>query len=144
MTINHLQGFSLKASGCCYARACFQYSINDFIIIIGKHQGPNKRQETEAARAQPQQAVVPQQLIEPPNKILFLQNVPEDATQEQIVAIFQQFAGFKDVSMVPGRKGIAFVEFQDEIQSGVAMGSLQGFKMTADQALVVSFAKSGY
>eukprot|EP00029_Vermamoeba_vermiformis_P011462 TRINITY_DN6308_c0_g1_i1.p1 TRINITY_DN6308_c0_g1~~TRINITY_DN6308_c0_g1_i1.p1 ORF type:complete len:228 (+),score=51.55 TRINITY_DN6308_c0_g1_i1:58-741(+) len=107
-----------------------------------KNQGPNKRQETEAARAQqPHQVMMPTQM-ELPNKILFLQNVPEETTKEQVVAIFQPFTGFKDVAMVPGRKGIAFVEFDDEIQSGVAMGSLQGFRLDNDHALVITFAKS--
>ncbi len=110
--------------------------------MTDKNQGPNKRQETEAARAQqPQQVIMPTQM-EMPNKILFLQNVPEETTKEQVVAIFQPFTGFKDVAMVPGRKGIAFVEFDDEIQSGVAMGSLQGFRMDNDHALVITFAKS--
>jgi RNA recognition motif-containing protein len=86
---------------------------------------------------------MPQQ-IEPPNKILFLQNVPETATQEQVATVFQQFPGFKEVQMVPGRKGIAFVEFEDEMHSAAAMSGLQGYRIDADHAFVITFAKSGF
>ena len=43
--------------------------------------------------------------------------------------------------MVPARPGIAFVEFDSSSQAGVAMNGLQGFKITQDDAIIVSFAK---
>ena len=51
-----------------------------------------------------------------------------------------RYDGLKDVRMVPG-KGVAFVEFENEIQSGHAMEGLQNFKITPDYPLAVSFAK---
>ena len=46
------------------------------------------------------------------------------------------------VRMVEARPGIAFVEFENEMQSGVAMSGLQGFKVTPTNAMAISFAKS--
>ena len=44
--------------------------------------------------------------------------------------------------MVESRPGIAFVEFENEMQSGVAMSGLQGFKVTPANAMAITFAKS--
>lgn len=44
--------------------------------------------------------------------------------------------------MVEARPGIAFVEFENEMQSGVAMSGLQAFKVTPTNAMAISFAKS--
>ena len=43
--------------------------------------------------------------------------------------------------MVEARPGIAFVEYENEMQSGVAMGGLQGFKVTPQNAMQISYAK---
>ena len=32
--------------------------------------------------------------------------------------------------MVPGGKGLAFIEFTDEVTAGTALAGLQGFKLT--------------
>jgi len=77
----------------------------------------------------------------PPSPILFVQNLPDETTTMMLSMLFQQFPGFKEVRLVPGKKGIAFVEFENEIQSGVAMNGLQGFKITTEHLMVISFAK---
>ena len=43
--------------------------------------------------------------------------------------------------LVPGRHDIAFVEFENEVQSAAARDSLQGFKITPTHAMKISFAK---
>lgn len=58
-------------------------------------------------------AVVPDEYL-PPNKILFLQNVPEEYDVEALSTIFGRFEGFREVRTVPGRSGIAFVEYDAE------------------------------
>ena len=42
---------------------------------------------------------------------------------------------------MPGKSGIAFVEFESEAQSGVAMGGLQNFKITPTDLMKISYAK---
>ena len=55
--------------------------------------------------------------------------------------LFQQFPGYKEVRLVPGKKGIAFVEYDSESQSGVAMQQLQNFKITQANSMKISYAK---
>ena len=43
--------------------------------------------------------------------------------------------------MVDSRPGIAFIEYENEMQSGVAMQGLQGFKVTPQNAMAISYAK---
>ena len=53
----------------------------------------------------------------------------------------RRFQGFKEVRLVPGRHDIAFVEFENETQSGIAKDALQGFKITPTAAMKISYAK---
>jgi len=43
--------------------------------------------------------------------------------------------------LVEARPGIAFVEFDSELQAGVALSGLAGFKLTAQDTLGITFAK---
>ncbi|XP_064359174.1 U1 small nuclear ribonucleoprotein A isoform X3 [Dromaius novaehollandiae] len=90
----------------------------------------------------PPGAMPPQQLSEnPPNHILFLTNLPEETNELMLSMLFNQFPGFKEVRLVPGRHDIAFVEFDNEVQAGAARDALQGFKITQNNAMKISFAK---
>ena len=51
----------------------------------------------------------------PPNQILFLTNLPEETNEMMLSMLFNQFPGFKEVRLVPGRHDIAFVEFENEV-----------------------------
>jgi len=77
----------------------------------------------------------------PPNQILFLSNLPEETNEMMLSMLFNQFPGFKEVRLVPGRHDIAFVEFETEMQSAAARDALQGFKITPTTAIKISFAK---
>jgi len=78
---------------------------------------------------------------QPPNQILFLQNLPEETTEVMLQMLFNQFPGFKEVRLVPGRHDIAFVEFENELQSSAAKEALNGFKITPTNAMKITFAK---
>lgn len=52
-----------------------------------------------------------------------------------------RFPGFKEVRLVPNRHDIAFVEFENEMQSAAAKDALQGFKITPSHSMKISFAK---
>ena len=94
----------------------------------------------------------------PPNQILFLTNLPAETNEMMLSMLFNQFPGFKEVScvmslgifliliisqvrLVPGRHDIAFVEFENEMQSAAARDALQGFKITPTTAMKINFAK---
>eukprot|EP00041_Stephanoeca_diplocostata_P012767 m.214744 g.214744 ORF g.214744 m.214744 type:complete len:339 (+) comp19077_c0_seq2:126-1142(+) len=78
---------------------------------------------------------------EVPNKILFLTGLPDDATDNMLSMLFQQFPGFKEVRLVPGRADIAFVEYDTDMQAFEARSKLNGFKIKGDIGLNVNFAK---
>lgn len=86
----------------------------------------------------PASTAIPEQ---PPHHILFLTNLPEETTEMMLSMLFNQFPGFKEVRLVPGRHDIAFVEFENEGQAGAAKDALQGFKITPSHAMKISFAK---
>ncbi|KAL3644756.1 U1 small nuclear ribonucleoprotein A [Castilleja foliolosa] len=77
----------------------------------------------------------------PPNNILFIQNLPHQTTSMMLQMLFSQCPGFKEVRMIEAKPGIAFVEYENEMQSTVAMQGLQGFKITDDNPMVITYAK---
>uniref|UniRef100_A0A671VTU9 Small nuclear ribonucleoprotein polypeptide B2 n=1 Tax=Sparus aurata TaxID=8175 RepID=A0A671VTU9_SPAAU len=77
----------------------------------------------------------------PPNYILFLNNLPEETNEMMLSMLFNQFPGFKEVRLVPGKHDIAFVEFESDTQAGVAKDALQGFRITATCAMKITYAK---
>ncbi|GAA5866689.1 hypothetical protein JCM8547_002725 [Rhodosporidiobolus lusitaniae] len=88
----------------------------------------------------------------PPNKILFVQNLPDDTTKEALEALFRPYPNLLEVRTIPGRKNIAFVEFQDEHSSGVARDALHNIKFSGAKGagdeegglkIKVTFAKRG-
>lgn len=91
-----------------------------------------------AAQAASGPTMIPEQ---PANQILFLTNLPEETTEVMLSMLFNQFPGFKEVRLVPGRHDIAFVEFENEVQSKAAKDALQGFKITPTNAMKIAFAK---
>ncbi|CAL9075711.1 unnamed protein product [Musa textilis] len=76
-----------------------------------------------------------------PNNILFVQNLPLETTPMMLQMLFCQYPGFKEVRMVEAKPGIAFVEYGDEMQSTVAMQGLQGFKITQQNPMLITYAK---
>ncbi|KAK4762393.1 hypothetical protein SAY87_013956 [Trapa incisa] len=77
----------------------------------------------------------------PPNNILFVQNLPIETTSQMLQLLFVQYPGFKEVRMIEAKPGIAFVEYEDEVQAGMAMQHLQGFKITAQNPMSIAYAK---
>ncbi|KAL1192742.1 U2 small nuclear ribonucleoprotein B'' [Cardamine amara subsp. amara] len=77
----------------------------------------------------------------PPNNILFLQNLPYETTSVMLQLLFDQYPGFKEIRMIGAKPGIAFVEYGDDVQSSMAMQALQGFKITPQNSMIISFAK---
>ncbi|KAN0096625.1 RNA recognition domain containing protein [Hyaloscypha variabilis] len=73
-------------------------------------------------------AVIPDEYL-PPNKILFVQNLPEEYDIDALTAIFGRYEGFREVRLVPGRRGIAFIEYESEA------GAISAKENTAGMAL---------
>jgi hypothetical protein len=91
----------------------------------------------------------------PPNKILFLQNLPETVTKEQLNALFSQwdsshpstllishsflrrYPNLYEVRLIPTKKDIAFVEFMDEGSATVAKEALHNYKLDGENKIKV-------
>jgi len=101
---------------------------------------PSKNQEGESDKQsqKKQEVFLPQN--NPPNKMLFVQNIPDGISELVLQTLFDKFPGFKEVRLVQG-KNVAFVEYQTDVQSSVAMSELQSFKIDEGHKLVVSFQK---
>lgn len=96
---------------------------------------PSGLKSTSVAQA----AVVPDEYL-PPNKILFLQNVPAEYDVEALSTIFGRFEGFREVRTVPGRAGIAFVEYDAEQGAIVAKENTAGMAL-GDKSIKVTYQR---
>ncbi|CAA7389924.1 unnamed protein product [Spirodela intermedia] len=72
----------------------------------------------------------PEDAVTTLNNILFIQNLPHETTSMMLQILFQQYPSFREVRMINAKPSITFVEFEDDVQSSIAMQSLQGFKIT--------------
>lgn len=52
-----------------------------------------------------------------------------------------RFPGFKEVRLVAARPGIAFVEYEAEVQAGTAMAGLKNYKLDDAHTMMVTYAK---
>ncbi|KAK5121390.1 hypothetical protein LTR85_005222 [Meristemomyces frigidus] len=97
--------------------------------------------ERSAKTAKPAQpaGVVPDEYL-PPNKVLFLRELPEDYGKDGLTVIFSRFPGFKELRLVPGRKGIAFVEYADEEGAIAAKEATAGMTL-GDKAIRVTYQR---
>jgi len=78
--------------------------------------------------------------VSEPNRTLFVENLPGEATDTMLSMLFRQYPGFQEVRLIPGR-AVAFVDYENEHQAGMAMQGLQGFAMTPEVKLNLSYAR---
>merc|ERR1719486_978360 len=78
--------------------------------------------------------------VSEPNRTLFVENLPGEATDTMLSMLFRQYPGFQEVRLIPGR-AVAFVDYENEHQAGMAMQGLQGFAMTPEVKLALSYAR---
>jgi len=112
----------------------------------GKEKAPSKEKSEASAGSQSQIAAAGMAgygvtEMAPPNRTLFIEQLPNEATQLMIQMLFQQYAGYQEARLIPGRPGIAFVDFTDPYTAGMAMAALQGFKVTPTHLMKISYAK---
>lgn len=95
--------------------------------------------ETAPGQPKRQGVEMPDEYL-PPNKILFLHNVPDSVSRDDLDALFRAHAGLIDVRVIPGR-GVAFVEYADATQSAAARDVLNGHSFVPGEKLRITFAK---
>jgi len=77
---------------------------------------------------------------EQPSNVLFVENLPAEVNDMMLTMLFRQYPGFQEARLIKGRN-VAFIEYADELQAGIAKHGLQGFMVTPEMALKISFAK---
>ncbi|PVG04635.1 RNA-binding domain-containing protein [Serendipita vermifera] len=80
----------------------------------------------------------------PPNKILFVQNLPQDITKEALMLLFSPFENFYEIRMIPQKKDIAFVEYADEGSATVAKDALHNSKLGEGKIKVCDYHKRNF
>jgi len=108
-----------------------------------KKSAPEKtrKEEKGAAAAAALKALPLSATQDVPNRVLFVENLPEEATPMMLAMLFDKYDGYQDARMVPGKKGIAFVEFADVYQASMAKDGLQNFKVTPTQLMRITFGR---
>lgn len=77
----------------------------------------------------------------PPNKVLFAERIPAQLTSHMLERFFANAAGFAQVRMDAARPGVAFVEFDTAENATTALNGLQGYKLTPEHTLKLSYAR---
>lgn len=78
-----------------------------------------------------------------PHHVLFAQNLPSACSEEMLAVLFSQCQGYKELRIPPGNKGIAFIEFENEVQASLALKQLHGHALTATDQLFLTYSKKG-
>ncbi|ODV92357.1 hypothetical protein CANCADRAFT_85611 [Tortispora caseinolytica NRRL Y-17796] len=76
----------------------------------------------------------------PPNRTLFLQNLPPHSTVDDLTKIFDAYPNLKDIRVVPGGTGLAFVEYEDEPSAVTAKQALNKL-VVEDHEVHVTYAR---
>lgn len=75
-----------------------------------------------------------------PSNVLFVENLPAEVNEMMLTMLFRQYPGFQEARLIKGRN-VAFIEYADELQAGIAKHGLQGFMVTPEMSLKISFAR---
>lgn len=73
------------------------------------------------------------------NKILFVTGLGSEINEKMIEVVFKQFKGLKDIRFFNGR-GFCFVEYDNEVNAGTALMSLNNMKLTETTTMKISYA----
>ncbi|EKX72009.1 U1 snRNP protein, putative [Theileria equi strain WA] len=74
-----------------------------------------------------------------PNRTLFVESLPEGVTTNDVISLFCRMPGYIEARVIPARK-VAFVDFDNDMNSGYAMQTLQGQTINGTM-ISISYAK---
>ncbi|ODN74197.1 hypothetical protein, variant 2 [Cryptococcus amylolentus CBS 6039] len=77
----------------------------------------------------------------PPNSVLFVQNLPDGTTADDLREVFELHPGLVEIRTIAAKKDIAFVEFGDEASATVAKDALHNFKIDGETKMKVTYAR---
>ena len=145
--LQSLQGFTLFGKDLVleYARASSDRIAKRDGTYVPKAKRIKRTVETQEEEEPEQQdeedaAKTHEQPDAPPSKYLLAQDLPADCNEMVLAMLFREYQGYKEVRMP--RPGLAFVEFEDQVQATLAKERLNGFQLTAKDKLKLTFGKS--
>ncbi|KAJ1826481.1 hypothetical protein LPJ70_007740, partial [Coemansia sp. RSA 2708] len=78
---------------------------------------------------------------ERPSSTLFVTNLPDTVSVDMLTGLFRQYAGFREVREIPGKGDMVFVDYTSAESAAAARDVLDGFKLSAKQAMKVAFSR---
>ena len=72
---------------------------------------------------------------------MFVENLPSNLNISTLNYIFGKFSGLVNINYLSEKK-IAFIEYNNEFNAGIALLGLNNYKITKDTYLNISFAKN--
>ena len=73
--------------------------------------------------------------------LLCVRGLPASTTENMLKLLFEQFAGFKSVTLPTNSVGTALVQFKQADHAAVALNGLQGFKLNPTHTLSLSYSQ---
>lgn len=77
----------------------------------------------------------------PPNNKLLLFDLPSDISQEMLLPIVKPYSGFRELSIVPGGRGIAFVDFDSIRNAGICLSAIKNITLPRGERIFAAYAK---
>ncbi|KAG8970703.1 hypothetical protein FRC03_004085 [Tulasnella sp. 419] len=112
------------------------------LAIKARQQRAAAKADGTAPTAAPKRNIVqmPDEYL-PPNRVLFIQNLPTDVTQAVLQELFGQYPNLSDVRTIAAKKDIAFVEYLDEDSATVAKDALHNYKLDGENKIKITYAR---
>ena len=99
-----------------------------------------KEKATDETDSPVQAAVEPSQDENPPSKLLLAKGLPAECNEMMLGMLFQQYQGYVEVRIPYA--GLAFIEFTQEPHATIAKKALEGFQLTPNDTLVLTYGKA--
>lgn len=93
---------------------------SEFTVYVEDRQKKKAQQDESLIKKSSTSKVVKVDLQNvPPNKILLIQELPNDITSEELTSVFESYKGFVQVRLVAVKR-VAFIDFENEQDATVA------------------------
>lgn len=77
----------------------------------------------------------------PPNHRLLFFDLPSNISNEVLMPLLKPYSGFKELSIVPGGRGIAFVDFDSVRNAGVCLSAIKNISLPTGEKISATYAK---
>lgn len=74
-----------------------------------------------------------------PSSLLLAKNLPAECNELMLAMLFKQYAGYKEVKLLPG--GMGTIEFGSENEATSSLKALNGFKLTTSASLDLTYGE---